>query len=136
MPDWEASEERERQFLEAMFGRPSPPLRARVGRRTEDEVIPNPATYDDSVAWARSHQIRAGDGEGLQKTDLRLSAESLPIVAQLLGSSDGPLVLTSNFALLYNGARISSDATDDSDPTFFRVTFPDGQEVTVPAASI
>lgn len=128
MPEWEASEERERQFLEKMFGRPRPPLRARFRRRMEDEAIPNLATYEDSVAWARSHQIRT-DGKG---TDMRLSADSLPIVAQLLGSPDMSLVLTSNFALLYNGARISSDATEDSDPTLYRVTFPDGQEVTVP----
>ena len=42
------------------------------------------------------------------------------------------LVLTATFALRYNGASIESDATEDSDPTVYRVTFPDGQEVTVP----
>ncbi len=134
MPDGEPSEERNRQLLEEMFRRPSPPLRARLRRRNEEETIPNLATYDDSVAWARSHQVRIPtDGRWVQRIDLRLSASSLPILAQLLGSADMSLVLTSNFALRYNGARISSDATEDSDPTFYRVTFPDGNEATVAA---
>jgi hypothetical protein len=134
MADGELSEECKRQMLERMFPRPNPPLRARLRRRKEEETIPSLATYDDSVAWARSHPVRIPtDGKWVQKVDLRLSASSLPILAQLLGSPDTALLMTAIFTLQYNGARVSSDATENSDPTFYRVTFSDGQEMTVPA---
>jgi hypothetical protein len=117
-----------------MFPRPNPLFHTRLRRRKEQEAIPSLTTYDDSVAWARSHPVRIPtDGKWVQKVDLRLSAGSLPILAQLLGSPDMSLLMTAMFTLQYNGARISSDATEDSNPTFYRVTFSDGQEMTVPA---
>jgi hypothetical protein len=132
MPDGKPSEERKRQLLQEMFPGPSPSLRARLRRRKEEETIPNLATYDDADAWARSHRVRIPtDAKWVQKIDLRLSVSSLPIVAQLLGSADMSLVTTASFALRYNGARISKDATSVSGSSFYRVTLPDGNEVMV-----
>lgn len=137
MPEGELSEERRQPLLKEMFPCPRPSLRSRLRRRKEEELIPRLSTYDDSVGWARTHQVRIPtDGSWVQKIDLRLSVDSLPFVAQLLGSEDTSLVLTSTFALRYNGASIESDATEDSDPTVYRVTFPDGPEMTVPVTLV
>jgi hypothetical protein len=94
--------------------------------------VPDLISYDEAVTWARTHQVGVpSGGSWRQKVDLRLSASSLPILAQLLGSTDMSLKITSSLALQYNGARIDSDATELSEPTFNRVTFPDGSELTV-----
>jgi hypothetical protein len=60
------------------------------------------------------------------KADLRLAPEALPFVVELLLTNDAELVLTASLALQYNGGHIESDATEDRDPTYYRVTFPDG----------
>jgi hypothetical protein len=132
MPNGELSDDKRRELNEYLFPRPAPSLRDRLRRRKQEEVLPNLVSYDDAVTWARTHQVGVpAGGSWRQKVDLRLSVDSLPIVAQLLGNSDSSLMITASLALQYNGARIDSDATDSSDPTFRRVTFPDGTEVTI-----
>lgn len=132
VPDGELSDDNRRELNEYLFSRPARSLRDRLRRRKQDELVPDLISYDDAVTWARTHQAGVpSGGSWRQKVDFRLSASSLPILAQLLGSTDMSLMMTSSLALQYNGARIDSDATELSEPTFNRVTFPDGSELTV-----
>jgi hypothetical protein len=126
------SDDRRRELNDYLFPRPAPPLRDRLRRRKQEDVVPDLITYDDAVTWARTHQVGIPSNSSTrQRVDLRLSASSLPVLAELLGSTDMTLFMTSSLALQFNGARIDSDATDATDPTFNRVTFPDGSELTV-----
>ena len=132
MTDGELSDDKRRELNEYLFPIPKPSLRDRLKRRKPEEAVPNLTSYEDAVAWARTHQVGVPTGGSWrQKVDLRLSTSSLLVLAQLLGSSDISLMMTSSLALQYNGARIDSDGTEASDSTFNRVTFPDGSELTV-----
>ena len=132
MTDGQLSDDKRRELNEYLFPIPKPSLRDRLKGRKPQTVVPNLTSYDDAIAWARTHHVGVPTGGSWrQKVDLRLSASSLPVLAQLLGSSDMSLMMTSSLALQYNGARIDSDATEATDPAFNRVTFPDGSELTV-----
>jgi hypothetical protein len=129
--DGELSDHKRREMNEVLFPVPKPSLRDRL-RRKPVEAVPTLRSYDDAVAWVRTHQVGVPTGGSWrQSVDLRLSPSSLPVLAQLLGSSDMSLMMTSSLALQYNGARIDSDSSKVSDPTFNRVTFPDGSELTI-----
>jgi hypothetical protein len=43
---------------------------------------------------------------------------------------DAELFLTASLALKHNGALLESDAGVNHDPTYYRVTFPDGSVLT------
>ncbi|MGA2838156.1 MAG: hypothetical protein ABSF84_16320 [Acidimicrobiales bacterium] len=132
MTDGELSDEKRRQLNEYLFPIPKPSLRERLRGRKHEDAVAILTSFDDAVAWARSHQVGVpSGGSWRQKVDLRLSPDSLPVLAELLGSSDSALMMTASLALQYNGVRIDSDATPSSDPTFNRLTFPDGSELTV-----
>jgi len=132
MTDWELSDEKRQELNEYLFPIPKASLGDRLRRRKSEKAVPNLTTYDEAVAWARTHQVGVPPGGSWrQKVDLRLSTDSLPVLAELLGSTDSSLMTTASLALQYNGARIDSDASRASDPTFNRVTFPDGNQLTV-----
>jgi hypothetical protein len=90
------------------------------------------SSREEAERWVRSNRIFTDKGspritwKGKLKADLQLSAESLPFVMELLFSNNAEIALTASLALKHNGAVVESDATPDRDPTYFRVTFPDG----------
>jgi hypothetical protein len=123
----EISPEKQREMMEHLFPRP---------RNTDEASIANPTNHDEAVEWARSHKVGVPSRSSKrQSVDLRLSPESLPIIAGLLGGTDQELMMTASFALSYNGARLDSDVTPTTDPTFYRVTMPDGTVHTIPVES-
>jgi len=135
--DWpEITASKQREMMDHMFPRPTPSLKDRLGRKMEEELLASPASETEALEWARSHQVGFRTGRSRkQSVDLRLSPESLPSIAALLGSSDQELVTTATLALAFNGAHMDSDATPTTDPTVYRVTMPNGVVHTVPVES-
>ncbi len=139
--DWpeipEITASTQREMMDHMFPRPTPSLKDRLlARKMEEEPLASPASETEALEWARSHQVGFRTGRSRkQSVDLRLSPESLPSIAALLGSTDQELVMTATLALMYNGAHMDSDATPTTDPTVYRVTMPNGVVHTIPAES-
>lgn len=82
-------------------------------------------TIADAKAWARKNPV---EGVGITKTKKaaqRLPPEPLPSMVDLLADG-GPEALAAAAALHFNGAQVESDATETSDPTWYRVTLLDG----------
>ena len=82
--------------MDHMFPRPTPSLKDRLlARKMEEEPLASPASETEALEWARSHQVGFRTGRSRkQSVDLRLSPESLPSIAALLGSTDQELVMT------------------------------------------
>jgi hypothetical protein len=107
-----------------------------LGERKPKEPLASPANQAEALKWVRSHPVGSAGRRSLrQRGELRLSPEALPAIASLLGSTDQAIVMTVSLALMYNGAKLDSDATPNSDPTIFRVTMPNGVVCQVPVES-
>ena len=74
--------------------------------------------------WAAA-QPTEGSVAKSERVARRLPPEALPFMVEILAEgTDESLAAFS--ALYWNGATVESDATDDTDATWYRVTLPDG----------
>jgi len=63
-----------------------------------------------------------------RRSALKLPPDALPFMVDLL-AENGPEVSEAGAALHFNGAKIASDATEHTDPTWYRVTLSDGRVI-------
>jgi hypothetical protein len=77
--------------------------------------------------WTAAHRAD-GPINKSRRAAQRLPAEALPLMIEIM-VEEGDDCSAAFSALYWNGAKVESDATDDTDPTWYRVTLPDGTVV-------
>ncbi len=124
-----------RETFARLLGDPPTPSRNSIIRRLQRDSqwgpIANLSTPESAVEWVRSRSSSDRSRASLKnllrlRTDFRLTPESLPMLLDILSSEDPEMVLTALMALSMNGARVTSDETEQAHATLHRVILPDG----------